>query len=337
MIAMMANAMPFSGNPLDRAHNLRHDDAWMEEQLASPRGRFLLFSKLEVLAHQSAPALVWLTPDQRVALASTQADPVGALEAPLALPFYSQGDVANGHEAAVLPEPILLGLQDGAPRFALDVTSIPGVVSSLGLEGAAFADPRGLAAVLPASDCGIIAQARTLIDWHAHHRFCSLCGAPTAPHNGGAERKCATCGGSHFPRVNPAVIMVVEHEDRCLLGRRRGRPAGNFSCVAGYVDPGESIEEAVAREVFEEVGMEVDRVTYFASQPWPFSSSLMIGCFAHSPSAEPHVDELEIEEARWFSRDDVRRAVAGDNSDLIGGNPVAISYHLIRGWAEQGG
>ena len=128
--------------------------------------------------------------------------------------------------------------------------------------------------------------------------------------------------------------MAIWHDERLLLGRRRGRPPGNFSCIAGFVDPGESIEEAVAREAFEEVGVVVDNVQYYASQPWPLSASLMIGCFAHAASEDARVDELEIAEARWFTRAEVQAALAGDTTELVFPAPVAIAYHLVKGWAE---
>src|SRR5207249_2130048 len=158
------------------------------------------------------------------------------------------------------------------PHFALDVTDSAVPLDSLGLPTVRFTDTRGLATSLPMEDAGILAEARALIDWHTHHRFCAMCGAPTTARHGGTQRKCDSCGTEHFPRINPAVIMVVWREDRLLLGRRRGRPAGSFSCIAGYVDTGESIEEAVRREVSEEVGLPVGDVQYFSSQPWPLSS-----------------------------------------------------------------
>lgn len=297
--------MPFSGNPLDRASNFREDDAWVAERLIAPDSRFLLLSRLEVLTRQSEQAeLVWLDSGVRGAL---------------------------GEETPV----VLLGIRDGVAHFAVDTTDLPHAQSLVGGEGVAFAEPRGLAATLPAGEAGIVAQARALVDWHARHRFCGTCGGPTRPIKAGGARQCTACGAQFFPRIDPSVIMAVWRGDRCLLGRRRGRPPGNFSCVAGYIEQGETIEEAVAREVFEEVGLRVDQVTYQASQPWPFPSTLMIGCFAHATSEEARVDELEIEEARWFTRDELRAAVAGQDTGLVLPAPVAISHHLIRMWAES--
>jgi NAD+ diphosphatase len=298
-------SIPFSGNPLDRASNLRQDDAWVSEQLAAPSSRFLLVSRLEVLTHSSdAVALAWI-----------------------------DGTSCRGLECTATP--VLLGLRDGIAHFALDVSDAADVLPALAIEGAAFAEARGLATTLPAEDAGIVAQARALVDWHNRHRFCGACGSPTVPKKGGAQRQCESCGAQHFPRTDPVVIMVVWREDRCLLGRRRGRGAGAFSCIAGYIDQGETIEEAVRREVEEEVGLQVDKVVYQASQPWPFPSTLMIGCFAHATSFDAHVDEVEIEEARWFTRDDVCAAVAATNPELTIPGPVAIAHHLIRAWSEQ--
>jgi NAD+ diphosphatase len=303
----MADRIPFTGNPLDRAHNFRHDETWVAEQLANPSARFLLFSQLDPATHQSDPALVWINAPQRVAL----------------------GAVANAELV-----PMLLGLDGDAPCFALDVSGVPDPLEHLDLESARFTDTRSIATSLPAAEAGMLAQARSLIDWHQHHRFCAVCGAASFPQRGGSSRRCGSCQAEHFPRINPAVIMAIWHDQRLLLGRRRGRPPGNFSCIAGFIDPGESIEEAVAREALEEVGIVVDEVRYYASQPWPLSASLMIGCFAHAVSDEAQVDELEIAEARWFTRAEVQAALAGDSTQLVVPAPVAIAHYLVKGWAE---
>jgi NAD+ diphosphatase len=295
--------MPFSGNPLDRASNQRHDDAWLEAQLAASEGRFLAFSKLNVLSRGAdAAELVWLDAEARVR-------------------------IANG---AV---PLLLGVRDGVPHFVLDLPEVEDA-AQLGLEGALFSEVRGLTLSLPPGDAGIVAHARALLDWHDRHRFCGRCGAPTAVRKGGGSRECESCGAEHFPRTDPVVIMVVWHGDRCLLGRRRGRPPGAYSALAGFVDQGETIEEAVRREVFEEVGVVVDDVEYHASQPWPFPSSLMIGCFAHAASEEVLLDDLEIEQATWFTREQVRDALLNPSEFLTIPGPIAIAHHLLRDWSR---
>ena len=302
----MSEPIPFAGNPLDRAGNLRRDQAWVEARLAAPESRFLAFWRLNVLTHESQPGLLWLDGGVREQLA----------------------------EAA---SPVLLGLADGVAHFAVDLSGLEEPVAALGLEGARFAELRGLAARLPASETGIIAQGRALLYWHERHRFCSACGAPTAVREAGYMRKCDACGAEHFPRTDPAVIMVAWQGDRCILGRQKVWAPGTYSALAGFVEPGETIEEAVRREVKEEVGLDVDEVVYYASQPWPFPASLMIGCFAHVPSDEIEVDPLELDTARWFSRDEVRRAVASPDPSLgfaLPG-PFAIAHHLIKAWTER--
>lgn len=195
-------------------------------------------------------------------------------------------------------------------------------------------------ASLDHDDLAIYGAARSLVDWHARHRFCARCGQPTKLSKGGWQRSCAGCKAEHFPRVDPVTIMTVEHEDRLLLGRQPRFPARRFSALAGFVEPGESIEEAVAREVFEEAGVRVREVSYVASQPWPFPSQLMIGCHAHAESAELTIDANEIEEARWFTRAEVVEAMAaGDHGEegaaFIAPPPHAVAHHLLAWWLKR--
>jgi NAD+ diphosphatase len=298
--------MPFSGNPLDRASNQRRDEAWIQRLLEAQDSRFLPFHRLNVLTHHSEqPGLLWLDSSAR-----RHVDGDGSL--------------------------LLLGVMDGAAHFAVDFSSLPDPIVDLGLEGATFSEARGIALELPPAEAGIVAHARSLLDWHNRNGFCSACGSPTRPKRAGGMRKCEACGAEHFPRTDPVVIMVVWRGDKCLLGRRPGRPAGNFSTLAGFIEQGETIEEAVRREVFEEVGVQVDDVAYYASQPWPFPSSLMIGCFAHATSDAYAIDEEEIAEARWFTREEVQQAVAAPSPDpgLIVPNQVAIAHHLLKAWSE---
>ena len=152
-------------------------------------------------------------------------------------------------------------------------------------DGAKFAEARGIAARLEPGDAGIVAQARSVLNWHDKHRFCSVCGEPTLPRDGGSVRQCGSCEAEHFPRTDPAVIMVVWRDDKCILGRQKAWAPGFYSALAGFVDQGETIEEAVRREVFEEAGVVVDDVEYVKSQPWPFPSSLMIGCASRTRRA----------------------------------------------------
>ena len=192
-------------------------------------------------------------------------------------------------------------------------------------------------ATLDHDDLATYGTARSLVDWHARHRFCARCGQPTKLTKGGWQRNCAACKADHFPRVDPVTIMTVKHDGNLLLGRQPRFPARRFSALAGFVEPGESIEEAVAREVFEEAGVRVRRVSYVASQPWPFPSQLMIGCHAHADSAELTIDATEIEEARWFTRAEVAEAMAAgdEGAAFIAPPPHAVAHHLLKWWLEQ--
>ena len=191
------------------------------------------------------------------------------------------------------------------------------------------------AAALPAGEAAILAQGRALIGWHESHRFCAKCGEETRPRDAGYLRVCEDCGAEHFPRTDPVVIMLVTRGDRCLLGRQSGWPPGMFSALAGFVEPGEMIEEAVRREVREEASIEVGEVRYLASQPWPFPSSLMIGCLAEGVSEEIRLDDKELDDARWFPLELVRKALAagGSADGLFVPPPMAIAHQLIRFWA----
>ncbi len=302
----MHEIIPFAGNPLDRAANLRRDDAWLREQLHGAQSRFLPFSRLNVLTHAEEPAgLHWLDAGIRDQL----------------------DDGAT---------PLLLGLRDGIAHFAIDLSHLDDPIAALTIEGAAFSDARQAAGVLPEGEAGILAQARSLIEWHTRNRFCGSCGAPTAVGGGGSMRKCTNCAAEHFPGPHAVVIMVVWRGDRCLLGSGRGWGQARYSALAGFMDHGETIEEAVAREVQEEVGLTVDGVVYHASQPWPFPMSLMIGCFAHVADEDVTVDPEELADARWFSRDEIRHALeAPDSVDFGVPGRIAIAHHLIKAWCAR--
>jgi len=209
-------------------------------------------------------------------------------------------------------------------------------LTTLGIEGAAaFEDLRAIAPVLPSGEDGIAAQARSLTDWHARHQFCAVCGASTVPEEGGANRRCPECAAQHFPRTDPVAIAAIVRGDRCLLGRGPGWPGNMFSALAGFVEQGETLEEAVRREVLEEAGVQVGYVRYVLSQPWPFPSSLMIGCIGEAESDEIEIDSVEIAEARWFTLDEIRAALAGKPGPLSVPPPFAVAHHLIRAWAKS--
>jgi len=189
--------------------------------------------------------------------------------------------------------------------------------------------------LLSGPDAALYGGARSLVDWHARHRFCAVCGSPTELFRGGWGRRCGSCNAEHFPRVDPVVIMLAECEGRVLVGRQGGFPPGFFSALAGFVEPGESLEEAVARELFEEAGIRVSDVSYVASQPWPFPSSLMIGCRAVAKDPALTLDTTEIEAAMWVDKAEVRAALAGDiGAPFMAPPPLAIARYLLEDWAE---
>jgi NAD+ diphosphatase len=220
-----------------------------------------------------------------------------------------------GHES------LFLGLDQGAPRFA----ALPAAVAG--------PDARALLAQLGAGDAPLFAAALSLASWHARHPFCSVCGSASAIIRGGWARRCPGCTAEHYPRVDPVVIMLAEHDGRLLLGRQPQYPPGRYSALAGFVEPGETIEAAVARELDEEAGIAVTDIRYVASQPWPFPSSLMIGCTARAAGDRLTIDHDELDDARWFTRAEVAAAVAGDPAAPFLPPPrFAIARTLLDHW-----
>jgi len=223
---------------------------------------------------------------------------------------------------------VFLGLMDGAPVFADD----------LGAREPERGRPAGLreaATELPAGEAALAAYAGSLLAWHRRHRFCANCGAPTEPRDGGHERLCPACGAHHFPRTDPVVIVrVSDGADALLLGRQARWPEGRFSLLAGYVEPGETLEEAVRREVLEESGVVLDSVSYVASQPWPFPSSLMLGFSALAERGDPAPGDDELAEVAWFERAEIERAARGEGP-LILAPPYSIARRLIDAWLDE--
>ena len=184
-------------------------------------------------------------------------------------------------------------------------------------------------------DLGAMAEGKALLFWHAKHRFCANCGMPTVASAGGWRRECPSCGTHHFPRTDPVVIMLAIDGERCLLGRQPRFPAGMYSCLAGFLEPGETIEAAVRREIAEEAGIATGTVTYLGSQPWPFPASLMIGCLVEAASTAITIDRQELEDARWFTRNDVKAMLAGRHPEGISCPfPMAIAHHIVLAWAN---
>lgn len=296
----------FAANPLDRGEVERRDEQWIADQAENPESQFLPFSNLNVLlGDDPGPILGWLSPD---------------------------GIPSDGATST----PTLLGMMDGTAHFAIEVNADAAAFIE-DWTSMRFEDCRAAGELLPGPDGGIVAQARAQLDWHRRHRFCSVCGQPSEKRRGGQVRFCPSCKAQHFPRTDPVVITVVEDKegDRCLLGQSRGRlqRMRMYSALAGFMDQGEAIEEAVAREIMEEAGIQVKNVRYHSSQPWPFPSSLMIGCIAEAATTEINMDAEEMTDVQWFSRSEVLLALEGRSEKLTVPQPLAIAHHLIKAWA----
>lgn len=195
---------------------------------------------------------------------------------------------------------------------------------------------RAIATLVPADEVAIYGAARSLVHWHARHPFCSVCGGVTRATKAGWSRHCDQCGADHFPRTDPVVIMLAEHRGRVLVGRQHAWPEGRYSALAGFVEPGETIEEAVAREIHEEAGVRVRNVRYVMSQPWPFPSSLMIACIAQADDDALTLDPTEIEDAMWCDAQDVRAALAeAPDARFSAPSPYAVAWHLFNHWVSH--
>tara|TARA_R110002072_G_scaffold90929_3_gene203201 strand:+ start:37 stop:924 length:888 start_codon:yes stop_codon:yes gene_type:complete len=293
----MPDPLAFSGSPLDRAEPLRRNEADIRAVEARPDARRIVLKDGEPLVTLDG-SLVRLAMD----------DPA----------FPPSGEV------------ILLGFDRETPLFAADCAE-----EGEPFEDNRFSDPRAAAMRLAPSETAIFAQARSLLLWRERHRFCSACGAASRQVAGGQKRVCDGCNSEHFPRTDPVVIMLATRDDSCLLGRQAAWPPQMWSALAGFVEIGETIEEACARELFEESGVEIDvaSVRYVASQPWPFPSSLMIGLIAPATSTQITVDENELETARWFSRAEVQAMLEGTHPDVDVPPKIAIARRLLEVWA----
>jgi NAD+ diphosphatase len=223
---------------------------------------------------------------------------------------------------------ILLGVDgSGAGWFASSTATEENLVDLRSLAVAGF---------LPQDELAILAQARSLLHWHEHHGFCANCGQPTEIQDAGYRRHCGVCATDHFPRTDPVIIVAVRHGTRMLLGRQSIWPEGMYSTLAGFMEPGETIEEAARREVFEEAGIRVGQITFHSNQPWPFPSSLMIGLIGEALTDEIAIDPKELETARWFEEDEVRSMLDGTHSQGIKTPlPLAIAHHLIRACVQS--
>ena len=253
--------------------------------------------------------------------------------APLNDPLFT---LAQARALAPATETIFLGHLDGAGRFGYGIA--PAAVEALKARNDLLVtDLRSIAVqgLVEPEHLPPIAEAKAVLHWHARHRFCPNCGAPTRLVCGGWKRDCPSCQAEHFPRTDPVVIMLATDGERCLLGRSPRFVPTMWSCLAGFVEPGESIEDAVQRETREEAGISCGKVAYFRSQPWPFPTSLMIGCHAEALTTDIVVDREELEDARWFSKTEVETMLLRRHRDgLTTPPPMAIAHHIIRAWVE---
>lgn len=305
----MAHQNTFAGNPLDRAGDLRNDPEWLAEQEANPEAQAMVLWEGRPLLEE--------TPDgMRLAWLSLK---------------HARDMVAD--------RDVFLGLWNEAPVFAIEfegsVDPTDGPVGGLGV----FHDMRSAAAMLPGADAAMAGGAKSLFDWRRKHGFCANCGTLSQTASGGWKRICPACGTEHFPRVDPVTIMLPVYrggaEPICLLGRQASWPAGRMSALAGFLEPGESIEEACAREVKEEAGLTVIGATYHSSQPWPFPSQLMIGLIAEVSDDQAKPDQTELESVAWLTRAEARAVIDGDHPTIQAPPPFAIAHSLIRAWVEQ--
>lgn len=303
----------FSGNPLNRLSEKRDDAQALADLAARADARSLVFVSDTPVLKQRGDAL-----DAFFTLAEAEA--LGARDEQALL-----GQTSEATVFATLLKPEVARRDEAKGALVLP-----------GRDDLVLIDLRSLAAkaLLPRPTIAMMAQGKSLLFWHGKHRFCSQCGAPSTVTSAGWKRECAACKAQHFPRTDPVVIMLATHGDRCLLGRQARFAPGMYSALAGFLEPGETIEDAVRREVMEEAGVRIGRVTYMASQPWPFPATLMIGCLAEALTEEVVVDYSELEDARWFTRAEVQEMLGGAHENGLGApQPIAIARSLMRAWA----
>ncbi len=313
----------FAANPLDRQSERREDAAFLASLRARPDARALVICRDTPMLKKAAGGV-----DPLFRLDELEA--IGTMREIALLGVFPGGAPVY---AALLDDGAVELRSDASDGF-LDRR----VLVAPGRDDLALIDMRSIAmqGLLAPELVGIFGQAKALMHWHARHRHCANCGAVTRAEAAGWRRQCDVCKAQHFPRTDPVVIMLAVDDDHCLLGRQARFPRRMYSCLAGFLESGETIEDAVRREILEEAGVSCGAVAYLASQPWPFPASLMIGCIARATTHELHVDGAELEDARWFSRDEARAMLEGRHPDrLIAPNPMAIAHHIVRAWVEE--
>jgi NAD+ diphosphatase len=291
----------FYAGGLDRAAHLRKDEAWLAERLRDESSRFVP---------------VWR--GQNLIASGGDAEPRAVFLSP---------------QEAEIADAVLLCVLEGCAYFAVDLSAIDTPTEAIGADPSAqFLDLRRVGPLLPRVEGAMLAYARGLAYWHSRHHFCGVCGSPTRAEEAGHVRHCtnAACDATHFPRTDPAVIMLVHDGERCLLGRQKAWPQGMHSTLAGFVEPGESLEEAVAREVYEETKVTLDEVVYHSSQPWPFPASLMLGFHARARTTDIEVDHSELEDARWYEKSWL--LAHKDDDDFRLPRRDSIARRLLEDW-----
>ena len=303
MTLLPHNPNAFTRSPLDRAGHLRKDEAWLRAAMESDRTSLLVFNKGRPFLFEDGGGLAvrWLAPQVHAQL--------GDREQPL----------------------LFLGVDENeAPHFACEIADAE-ALGDLGI----FEELRPAAARLPGDKLAIIGAARAVFEWHGRNRFCANCGAPSRVVEAGWVRKCDACNAEHYPRVDPVCIMVPTFGDRVFLGRQKAWPRGMHSALAGFIEPGEAIEEAVARETLEEAGLKVRHVEMHSTQPWPFPHSLMIGVLCEVENDNDKVDTTELESGRWFTREEAKLLIAGKHGECWAPPPFAIAHQLLKTWSER--
>lgn len=308
----------YAGGDLDRAGLFRKDEDWISNKLAHP---------------QSQIVPVWRN--------------LNLIDGMDTAPQSRLVDRVDANEILEMAHQItLLGIAGDIAYFAADISSLEEDPAHELVNQGQFVDLRQVGPRLGAEESALMAHARGMLFWHQKHQHCGVCGAPTKSHEGGHMRKCTSteCGAPTFPRTDPAVIMLISHQPpsgppQCLLGRQAIWPEGNYSTLAGFVEPGESLEEAVAREVHEEAGIHITNVTYQASQPWPFPASIMLGFWGEATTTDIQIDEHEIEDAQWFNAPDLRNFGEWGDEDTKLHLPRkdSISRYLIETWLTKVG